>query len=160
MRQLLIILPLLALLGLSGCKTTSSVEEQSFSIRDSVRITDSVRVRDSVRVKTSVRDSVNIRDSLVIRLDSEGNEKSRESWHQRDTYHWQSDSVMELKLMLKQAIQDRDVAISMLKKHKEIVVREPSLTEKLRLVGSGVLLAVIAAVVIFAFTRKRNEISF
>lgn len=139
-----------------GCRTTSSMEEQAVSVRDSVRITDSVRVRDSVRVKTSVRDSVNIRDSLVIRLDSDGNEKSRESWHQRDTYHWQSDSVMELKLMLKQAIQERDAAIAVQKKHKETVVKEPSLWDKLRFFLGGVLFTVLVIVIAVAAWKGKK----
>lgn len=156
MRRILFVIPLFALMALCGCKTTRSMEEQSVSIRDSIRIKDSVRVTDSLRIKTSVRDSVSIRDSLVIRLDSNGNEKSRESWHQRDTYHWQSDSVMELKLMLKQAIQERDAAIAVQKKHKETVVKEPSLWDKLQFFLGGVFFMVLVIVIAVAAWKGKK----
>lgn len=134
-------------MALCGCKTTRSMEEQSVSIRDSIRIKDSVRVTDSLRIKTSVRDSVSIRDSLVIRLDSDGNEKSRESWHSRDTYHWQSDSVMELKLMLKEAIRERDAALAVSKRHEEVIVKGPTFRDKLQYFLSGVFFMVILIII-------------
>lgn len=143
-------------MALCGCKTTSSMEEQSVSIRDSIRIKDSVRVTDSLRIKTSVRDSVSIRDSLVIRLDSNGNEKSRESWHSRDTYHWQSDSVMELKLMLKEAIQERDAALAVLKKHEKVVFKGPTFRDKLRFFLGGVLFTVLVIVIAVAAWKGKK----
>lgn len=158
MRRILFVIPLFALMALCGCKTTRSMEEQSVSIRDSIRITDSVRVRDSVRVKTSVRDSVNIRDSLVIRLDPDGNEKSRESWHSRDTYHWQSDSVMELKLMLKEAIQERDAALAVLKKHEKVVFKGPTFRDKLQYFLSGVFFMVILIIIAVVAAWKRKKV--
>lgn len=145
-------------MALCGCKTTRSMEEQSVSIRDSIRIKDSVRVTDSLRIKTSVRDSVSIRDSLVIRLDSDGNEKSRESWHQRDTYHWQSDSVMELKLMLKEAIQERDAALAVLKNHEKVVFKGPTLRDKLQYFLSGVFFMVILIIIAVVAAWKAKKV--
>lgn len=145
-------------MALCGCKTTRSMEEQSVSIRDSIRIKDSVRVTDSLRIKTSVRDSVSIRDSLVIRLDSDGNEKSRESWHQRDTYHWQSDSVMELKLMLKEAIRERDAALAVLKKHEKVVFKGPTLRDKLQYFLSGVFFMVILIIIAVVAAWKAKKV--
>lgn len=141
-----------------GCKTTRSMEEQSVSIRDSIRIKDSVRVTDSLRIKTSVRDSVSIRDSLVIRLDSNGNEKSRESWHSRDTYHWQSDSVTELKLMLKEAIQERDAALAVLKKHEKVVFKGPTFRDKLQYFLSGVFFMVILIIIAVVAIWKAKKV--
>lgn len=145
-------------MALCGCKTTRSMEEQSVSIRDSIRIKDSVRVTDSLRIKTSVRDSVNIRDSLVIRLDPDGNEKSRESWHSRDTYHWQSDSVMELKLMLKEAIQERDAALAVLKKHEKVFFKGPTFRDKLQYFLSGVFFMVILIIIAVVATWKAKKV--
>lgn len=145
-------------MALCGCKTTRSMEEQSVSIRDSLRIKDSVRVTDSLRIKTSVRDSVRIRDSLVIRLDSDGNEKSRESWHSRDTYHWQSDSVMELKLMLKEAIRERDAALAVSKKHEKVVFIGPTLRDKLQYFLSGVFFMVILIIIAVVAAWKAKKV--
>jgi uncharacterized protein YcfL len=172
MRQLLIILPLLALFGLCGCRTTSSVERQQTAIRDSVVIRDSFSVRDSVRIKdsvlltTSVRDSVRIKDSTVIVKDTQGNIVSQEHWHDREHMSSVTDSAVIYRMIAEESVETNNRLLEALRDTREqlqrerTTVREPSLTEKLRLVGSGVLLAVIAAVVIFAFTRKRNEISF
>ena len=135
MRQLLIILPLLALFGLCGCRTTSSVERQ----------------------QTAIRDSVVIRDSNIV---------SQEHWHDREHMSSVTDSAVIYRMIAEESVETNNRLLEALRDTREqlqrerTTVREPSLTEKLRLVGSGVLLAVIAAVVIFAFTRKRNEISF
>ena len=156
MRQLLIILPLLALFGLCGCRTTSSVERQQTAIRDSVVIRDSFSVRDSVRIK----------DSTVIVKDTQGNIVSQEHWHDREHMSSVTDSAVIYRMIAEESVETNNRLLEALRDTREqlqrerTTVREPSLTEKLRLVGSGVLLAVIAAVVIFAFTRKRNEISF
>lgn len=141
MRRIVFIIPLVVLLGLCGCHSTQSLQTEKTEIRDSVRIKDSVNIKDSLVIKTSIKDSVRIKDSTVIHLDSSGNVVNKETWHERDHYHSQSDSLTQYKLMLKEALLERDKALQLLSQKEETVVRKPTLREKLELILTGIMMA-------------------
>lgn len=158
MRRILFIIPLLVLMGLCGCRSTQSLQSDYTDIRDSVRIKDSVNIRDSLVLKTSVKDSVRIKDSTVLIVDAEGNVKGRETWHERDHYHYQSDSLNQYKLMLKEALLERDKALQ--HKEKEVIIKEPSLFDKLKNLLTGFGAAAIVFFVMWLLKKdffRKNE---
>ncbi len=155
MRKILFILPLFALLGLCGCRSTQSLEKETTVMRDSVRIRDSVNLKDSTVIKTSVRDSVRLRDSVVIHLDPSGNVVNKESYHERDHYHSQSDSLSEYKLMLKEALLERDKALQHQEKEKQVIVKGPTLGDKIVWTVYGI----VGTIVILLFLYRKRFLS-
>ena len=152
MRKLLFILPLLAIMGLCGCRSTQSLQSDYTNIRASVNIRDSVNIHDSLVIKTSVKDSVRIKDSTVIHLDPMGNVVNKESYHERDHYHSQSDSLTQYKLMLKEALLERDKALQHQEKDKQVIVKGPTLGDKIVWTVYGIVGTIIILLLLY---RKR-----
>lgn len=133
MRQLLIIIPFFALLGLYGCKTSRSMERQSTAVRDSVHIRDSVNIKDSIRWKDSVRavksktDSTSTKDSSVIIKDQQGNIISQEHWHSRERVSHSSDSIQFYRELAKVSIEERNSALMELRELRELMSRQEAI---------------------------------
>lgn len=149
MRKLLFILPFFVLLGLCDCQTTRSSMKEQVTVRDSVNVRDSVRIKDSLVISRRVKDSLRLRDSIVLHLDSSGKVTRREEYHERDHYHGESDSVQIYKAMLHEALAEREHLLAESKKEKEVVVKEPSLMEKLDTFLDGLGMVAIIALAIY-----------
>lgn len=84
----LVVLIVLALSALMGCRSTQVVSDTQHTTRDSVAVRYKTVLRDSIRIKDSVRivTKTKVRDSVVLRIDNNtGNIVSREAWHWQDT---------------------------------------------------------------------------
>ena len=146
MRRIVFIIPLFALLCLCGCHSTQSLQSDYTNIRDSVNI------HDSLVIKTSVKDSVRIKDSTVIHLDPMGNVVNKESYHERDHYHSQSDSLTLYKLMLKEALLECDKALKQQEKEKKVIVKGPTLGDKIVWTAYGIVGTIVILLLLY---RKR-----
>lgn len=171
MRQLLIIIPLFALLGLSGCKTSRSMERQSTDLHDSVRIRDSVRIKDSIRWMDSTRlvklrsDSVYRKDSSVLIKDQQGNIISQVHWHYSERVSSSSDSVMFFKQIAKFALEDRNSALQELRELKyskskqQVIVKEPPFITRLPNYLYAYLLGFLSCAVVGILLNKKLKSS-
>ena len=157
MRKILFILPLFALMGLCGCKTTHSSMVETSVVRDSVNIRDSVRIKDSLVISRRVLDSLRLRDSIVLHIDSAGNVTKREEFHERDHYHGESDSIQIYKAMLHEALAEREQLLKESKKEKDVIVKEPSLMEKLDTFLDGLGMVAIIALAIYVAKKVWNN---
>lgn len=84
----LVVLIVLALSALMGCRSTQVVSDTQHITRDSVAVRYKTVLRDSIRIKDSIRivTKTKVRDSVVLRIDNTtGNIVSREAWHWQDT---------------------------------------------------------------------------
>lgn len=84
----LVVLIVLALSALMGCRSTTAAYGTQHATRDSVAIKYKTVLRDSIRIKDSIRivTKTKVRDSVVLRIDNNtGNIVSREAWHWQDT---------------------------------------------------------------------------
>lgn len=157
MRRLVLIIPIIAILGLCGCQTTHSSLKEHITFRDSVNIRDSVRIKDSLVISRSIKDSLRLRDSVVLHLDSSGNVTKREEFHERDHYHGESDSVKIYMAKLHEALAEREQLLKEAKQDKEIIVKEPSPLEKLKLIFYGMLLSAILAWLLNVSKKFQNK---
>lgn len=140
-----------AVLALTGCRTSQTELRETLNIRDSVRIKDSVRITDSVRMVTNIKDSLRIKDSTVVVVDEQGNVKSKETWHEKEHIREQKDSTQIYKAMLREALSQRDQALKEQKIETKIVEKEkkPSWFEYLKPV-------LASAVVGYLFARRKD----
>ena len=146
-----------AVLALTGCRTSQTELREALNIRDSVRIKDSVRITDSLRMVTNIKDSLRIKDSTVVVVDEQGNVKSKETWHEKEHIREQKDSTQIYKAMLREALSQRDQALKEQKMEKVVIEKPRSFIEKAKEWLAGALIGVVVGVVLMMSLSLRQN---